>query len=109
MLERCQKICLKLILASEYTDYLSALAIANIPSLFDRREKRVLDFSNRVLSLPRHKQLFPVSNKFTNNTHNMRSTEKFTVNFANTNAYKHSFVPYAQRKLNSEVRRQEDK
>ena len=106
MLERCQKNCLKLILTSEYTDYPSALVIADIPSLFDRREKRVLDFSIRALKHTRHKQLFPISNKFTQNTHNIRNTEKFTVNFANTNAYKNSFVPYAQRKLNAEIRRQ---
>ena len=106
MLERCQKVCLKLIFTSEYTDYQSALVLANIPSLFDRREKRVLDFSTRALKHPRHKQLFPVSNKFTENTHNIRQTEKFTVNFANTNAYKNSFVPYAQRKLNEEVKKQ---
>ena len=106
MLDRCQKVCLKLILTSEYTDYPNACILANISTLSDRRENRVLNFSTRALKHPRHKQLFPLSNKFKQNTHSIRNTEKFTVNFANTNAYKNSFVPYAQRKLNEEVRKQ---
>ena len=55
----------------------------------------------------RYKQLLPLSNKFTQNTYNIKkNTEKFTVNFANTNAYKNRFVTYAQRKLNEEARKQ---
>ena len=39
MIERTQRVSLKVILASEYTDYLSALGICKISSLSKRREK----------------------------------------------------------------------
>ena len=102
MIERVQKVCLRVLLSDKYTDYSSALLHFNITSLFDRRQKRVLDFSYRALKHPQHKQLFPISDKFTNSVHNIRNQEKFSVNFAHTEAYKQSFLPNAQRRLNEE-------
>ena len=49
---------------------------------------------------PKHNSLFPVSNEQQNNTYGLRNPEKFKVNFARTEAYKNSFLPYAQAKLN---------
>ena len=48
----------------------------------------------------KHKTMFPISNNFLNNHHNLRNPEKFVVYSANTQAYKNSFIPYAQRRLN---------
>ena len=93
---------MKVLLSEKYTDYQSSLVYFNIPSLFERRQARVLDFCHRALKHPRHKQLFPISEQFANNIHNVRKQEKYSVNFAYTESYKKSFLPNAQRRLNEE-------
>ena len=40
---------------------------------------------------------------------NLRNTEKYVVNFARTENYRNSAVPYCQRLLNEDYRRTEDK
>ena len=102
MIERVQKVCLKILLSEQYTDYSSALKYFNITSLSDRREKRILDFCHRAIKHNQHTNMFPISEKFTVNNHSIRNQEKYKVNFAHTEAYKNSFLPYAQRKLNEE-------
>ena len=67
MVERIQRVCLKILLNCDYTDYMSALSLTSLSTLAERREQRVLNFSHRALTLthPKHKQLCPLSTKFT--------------------------------------------
>ena len=98
MYENCQKVCLKVILASEYQSYESALQICSLSTLFQRRESRMLKFSMRSLKHPKHKEMFPPSRDI---SHDVRNPEKFHVNFAYGQKYKMSFIPQAQRRLNA--------
>ena len=96
-LERIQKTCLKVILGDLYEDYQSALSECGLQTLSERREKRCLDFSIKCLKNTRNRRIFP-----SNPEHNerVRESEPFTVNFARTDTYKDSAVPYCQRLLN---------
>ena len=96
-LERIQKTCLKVILGDLYEDYQSALSECGLQTLSERREKRCLDFSIKCLKNTRNRRIFP-----SNSEHNerVRESEPFAVNFARTDTYKDSAVPYCQRLLN---------
>ena len=96
-LERIQKTCLRVILGDSYVDYNTALNKCGLQTLFDRREKRCLDFSLKCLKHPTNRRLFPHN---PNQTHGVRSTETFSVNFARTSTYRDFAVPYCQRLLN---------
>ena len=98
-LERIQKTCLKVILGEEYDNYQSALALCNLQTLWDRREKRCLDFSLRCLKSERNKRMFP---KNPSENGRVRFSEPYTVNFARTNTYRDSAIPYCQRLLNKQ-------
>ena len=92
-----------MILASEYTDYEQALRVCNLPKISQRRENRTLSFAHKALKHPKHKSMFPISEDYISNPHNLRNKEKYKVNFARTSRYKQSFIPYMQSKLNDEV------
>ena len=78
------------------------MAICNLESLAERRKKRCLDFSLKSLKHPKLQRIFPRNpNK---NTHDTRTHEEFTVNFAKTTAYRNSAIPYCQRLLNEHFR-----
>ena len=96
-LERIQKTCLKVILGDLYEDYQNALEICGLQTLFERREKRCLDFSIKCLKNTRNQSIFPVNPEHNNR---VRKSEPFEVNFARTDTYKDSTVPYCQRLLN---------
>ena len=98
-LERVQKSCLRVILGEEYIDYSNALETCNLKTLYDRREERCMSFAKRCLKHPVHSRLFPLNPW---NPHYIRDSEKFKVNFAKTETYKKSAIPYIQRLLNSE-------
>ena len=97
-LERIQKTCLKVILGDLYIDYPSALELCGLHTLSERRQNRCLDFAVKCLKHPRNKRIFP-----TNPSHNIRvrESEPFLVNFARTDTYRDSAVPYCQRLLNN--------
>ena len=107
-LERCQSVCLRVILQDNYISYEAALEMAGIETLKTRREARCLDFSLKCLKHNTNKRLFPLNQ---NKQSNVRSREKYTVNFARTSAYQNSAIPYCQRLLNEreETKRREDK
>ena len=98
-LERVQKVCLKVILGSNYVDYESALEMCGLKTLFARREKRCLDFALKCVKHPTNHRLFPL-NPANMEINNVRSREKFVVNFAKTETYRKSAIPYCQRLLN---------
>ena len=93
-----QKTCLKIILGEEYIDYLSALNLCGLQTLSDRREKRCLDFGLRCLKHNKNKRIFPANPNYNDRT---RESEPFLVNFAKTESYRKSAVPYCQRMLNA--------
>ena len=99
-IERIQKTSLKIILADKYVDYSSALEMCNLKPLFERREKKCLDFALRCVKHPKNSRIFPLNPNLTNKSHGVRSRELFKVNFSRTENYKNSAIPYCQRLLN---------
>ena len=96
-LEQIQKTCLKVILGEDYMDYESALSICGIQTLADRREQRCLDFTLKCTKHERNRRMFPANPQYNNR---VRGSEPYQVNFANTERYKKSAIPYCQRLLN---------
>ena len=94
-LERFQKVFLKVILGPVYVNY----QFWNIETLRIRREKLWLSFAKKCLKPQRHFAIFPVEPVVHN--HQLRNAELFTVNYARTEKYRKSAIPYMQRKLNS--------
>ena len=102
MIERIQKICLKVILGEDYTDYTAALELTSLKTLYQRREDRCLKFAKKCLKHPLNNRLFPLNtNKHDLHAH---SKEKFVVNFARGEELKKSTIPYIQRRLNCEFK-----
>ena len=104
MYENCQRVSLKVIMAGDYADYESALRSCSLDTLYKRWENRVLQFSLRALKHPKHSKMFPLSNKFRDNVHDLREHERYIVNFTHGEKYKSSFIPQAQRRLNQYVK-----
>ena len=100
-IEKIQKTCLKVILGDDYEDYESALEIVKLETLFKRRANRCLDFALKCLKHPKNSRLFP-----RNPTYNkrIRTSEAFKVNFANTESYQKSAIPFCQKMLNNHFR-----
>jgi hypothetical protein len=111
-IENIQKTSLKVILQESYIDYLTALEMTGLSLLSVRRQVRCLTFAKRCLKNPDSITMFPVNPEY---THDLRNVEKYHVNFAHTENYKKSAVPYCQRLLNldhslqGEVRKQQDR
>ena len=96
-LERIQRTCLKVILNESYVSYEAAMEMTGLETLKSRRENRCLEFSKKCVSHDKNSRLFPLTPE---NTANVRVKEPFVVNFARTDAYKLSAIPYCQRLLN---------
>ena len=107
MLERCQSVCLKVILQENYVSYEAALEMVGLENLAERRLKRCIDFSKKCLQHPIHKRMFP-PNPNLNNQQSIRNREKYKVNFAYKNIYKNSTIPFCQRLLNSAEEEEEE-
>ena len=102
-LERIQKTCLKVILGDMYIDYPSALEMSGLDTLYNRREKRCLEFSLKCIKHPRNSKLFPLND--VGSGPDVRQTEMFKVNFAKTSTYQDSSIPYCQKLLNKHFRK----
>ena len=100
MLERAQRVCLKVILSEMYIDYASSLEMCSLSTLHNRRQKRCTTFSLRALKHQKHKHMFPISENYSVNTYELRNPEKYTVNFSSGEKYKQSTIPFLQRNLN---------
>ena len=98
-LERCQSVALRIILQNEYNTYSEAMAVAGIETLANRRQERCLKFSQKCLKHPINNRIFPL-NKNTNENMHTRNSELYKVNFAHTETYRKSAIPYCQRLLN---------
>ena len=100
-IERIQKTCLKIILGDNYISYPAALEMTGLDSLYDRREARCLNFALKSLKHPVQSKNFPPNRNLNNNNTEVRNREQFHVNFARTQQYKRSAIPYCQRLLNN--------
>jgi hypothetical protein len=105
-IENVQKLCLKVILGINYTSYDDALDSCGLDRLSKRRELRCLAFGLKSLTHPVHCNLFPVNPHVLNNQLDSHNREHFKVNWARTDSYKMSAVPYIQCKLNDYVKNQ---
>ena len=106
-LERVQKLCLKVILGSEYNGYAEALKDSGLDTLSDRREQKCLNFGLKSLLHPVHSNMFPVNPQVASKpAHERKNKEHFTVNWARTDSYRTSAIPYIQRMLNDYVHEQ---
>ena len=95
-IERIQKSAMKVILKDDYPGYQRSLKVLKIESLVDRRERLSLSFAKKCLNHDKFSDMFPKNNSKIRS----RGKEKFHVNMANTERYRHSAMPFLQRKLN---------
>ena len=100
-LETIQRTCLKVILGEMYVDYSSALEMCGLDTLYNRREKRCLDFALKSSKHPRIGRMFPRNE--VDHEHSITNSETFKVNFARTEKYRKSAIPYCQRLLNEKI------
>ena len=105
-LENIQKTCLKVIYGEDYLDYDSALVRSGLEKLSDRRLKRCLDFSLKCLNNSKMQKMFPRNPNF---SERVRHSEPFFVNFASTNTYRKSAIPFCQRLLNKHIKERNEK
>ena len=96
---RCQAVCLGVIFREMYFSYEAALEMAGLSKLADRRQERCIDFAKK-----KHR-FFPQNQT---NTNQIINREKYLVNFASTNFYKNSAIPYCQRLLNTMDEKERD-
>ena len=95
-LEKIQKTCIKIIMGDLYQDYPSALELCGLQTLYERRERRCLDFSLKCIKHPKNQRIFQKNPGY---KHRVRASVPFTINFPNTSTYKDSAVPFCQRLL----------
>ena len=77
-LERCQSVCLRVILQESYISYSVALQVTGIQKLSDRRLSRCLDFSLKCLDHPQNRRIFP-PNQNIQNVSDVRNREYFEI------------------------------
>ena len=106
-IENVQKVCLKVILGENYAGYDDALELCGLDKLSVRREEKCLKFGLKSLLHPVHSRMFPVNAHVLENTLNTRNNEHFKVNWAKSESYRHSAIPYIQRQLNEYVKKQQ--
>ena len=103
IIERIQKTALKVILSENYVSYEAALEMCGLTSLYQRREERCLTFGIKAIKHLTQKKMFPLKSEQMLNGQVLRGHETFKVNFARTEAYRRSAVPFIQRKLNNHL------
>ena len=97
-LERVQKVAVRVILQTRYTNYQNGLKMLKLETLEERRKLLCLRFAKGCLKNEKVKSLFP--KKENNHKMKKRKVEKYKVNRANTKRYKMSAIPYMQRLMN---------
>ena len=96
-IETIQSTCLKIILQENYVSYQAALEMCGLERLSTRREKRLSNFSMKCIKNEFNKNMFPKNDE--------KKKEPFFVNFARTEKYKNSTIPYCQRILNNQFKK----
>ena len=99
-LERVQKQAMRVIFKKQFSNYQNSLKTLKLDTLEIRRQKLNLKFAKGCLKIDKLSSMFPLNEI----QHNMekRCNEKFKVNHARTERYRHSTIPYLQRLLNSQ-------
>ena len=97
-IERVQKTALKIILASEYENYTTALEISGLKTLIERRKILCKKFAKNCIKNEKMKHIFPLNQSKVGT----RYKEKFYVQPARTERLAKSAVPYMQRLLNED-------
>ena len=100
-IENFQKTSLKIIIGDNYIDYPAALEMTTFEELSVGRQKRCLSFTKKFLKYPIRASLFPQNH---HNDQNLRTQEKYRVNFVHTESYKHSAFQFCQNLLNADAR-----
>ena len=77
-----------------------------LESLRERREKMALSFAKKSLKMENFSKLFPLNNA--RHLMKKRNHEKYIVKSANTERYRKSAVPFLQRLLNDDYRKQKN-
>ena len=95
-LERVQKCALRIILKDNYGSYQEALELCDLETLKSRRNKLSLNFALKCTKNEKTKDMFPLTNKQTNN----RIQEKYSVTKYKTGRLANSSIPFMQRQLN---------
>ena len=98
-IERIQKSAMKIIFKHDYVGYEKSLKILKIESLQDRRERLSLRFAQKCLKHEKFSDMFPKNQS----TFSSRNKEKYHVNMALRERYRHSSIPFLQRKLNENL------
>ena len=74
------------------------MEMSGLQTLYARRQERCLKFALKCVKHQRNNSLFPLNEK--SSKHYICEKELFQVNFARTEDYKKSAIPYCQRLLN---------
>ena len=74
--------------------------MTGLETLYQRRVKKCLNFSIKSIKHNQNSRFFPLNQNLDNQT-NVWERENVHVNFARTEDYKKSAIPYCQRLLNS--------
>jgi hypothetical protein len=99
-LERVQKVAIKIILQERYVSYDQALSYLNLEVLTVRRDRLCLKFAKKCLKHEKTQDMFPLNN---NPDHDIRTRQKYHVQFASTSRLKNSAIPQLQRALNKDA------
>ena len=100
MIKKIDPLHKQIILGDNYISYPSALEMTGLDTLYARREARCLNFALKTLKHPVLSEMFPKNRNTTNGNTEIRNREPFQVNFARTEQYKKSAIPFCQRLLN---------
>ena len=95
-LERVQKSALRIILNNKYNNYNDSLEIINLDTLEERRKYLCLKFAKNSTQGEKTHKMFPLKTR----KQNTKKGEKFKVNFAKTERFRTSSIPYMQKLLN---------
>ena len=103
-LERVQKSATKIIMGNKYSDYDNALKFLQIDRLSERRKKLCLNFAKKSVKHEKAGKIFPLKQL----KKQLRSNELYKVNFASTDRYQKSTIPFLQSLLNNEEKSKTD-
>ena len=99
-LERTQKTFAKLILKRKYKSYEQSLQVLDLPTLDTRRNQLTLNFAKKCIENKKMAYLFPLKEK--KHDYRIRKTQKYQIQFANTERLKKSPIIFMQTLLNKE-------